>query len=329
MTNSTGVIVARFQTDDLHEGHKKLINYVASKHRQVIIFLGVGRTPNNASNPLTFEARRAMVHQYVDDVMQYYINDFDRELIKIVELVNERYNEAWSAKLDDLIELHAIYQDDVALYSGRDGFAPYYTGEYNVHLVGFTESASATARRNDLIEHPNFESREFRAGIIYAMNTKHFQTYRTVDMALMFDPGGMDPMEVLLVRKPNESKWRFPGGFVEEEKNETFTEAASRELYEETGAHSEDPWELIQDFPMPGEWRIKNQKGVSHSTMLLKGWAMTRRAMAADDVAEVKWFTVNEAYEHRHDLIMEEHIPLIEHRTFQKHIRHSPQEINA
>jgi bifunctional NMN adenylyltransferase/nudix hydrolase len=312
MTNSTGVIVARFQTDELHEGHKKLITHVVMRNKHVLIFLGVGRTPNNATNPLTFKVRAEMVLDYVDS-MSNNVPEFSTVTFQALELVNERYNDAWSKKLDGLIEEHAIYPDDVTLYSGRDGFAPYYTGDYNVEVVNFGVDHSSSTRREELVHNPRYHSADWRAGVIYAMNTKHFQTYRTVDMALIYDPGGMDPMEVLLVRKPNETKWRFPGGFVEEEKNETFAQAAARELYEETGARSEDPWELIQDFPMPDEWRIKNQKGVSHSTMLLKGWAMTRHAEAADDVADARWCILVDVVQRRDSLIMEEHRPLFAH----------------
>ena len=37
----TGIIVGRFQVDDLHEGHKNFIDAVIKAHPRVIIFLGI------------------------------------------------------------------------------------------------------------------------------------------------------------------------------------------------------------------------------------------------------------------------------------------------
>ncbi len=39
--NATGVIIARFQTPFLHEGHKALIQSVKENHKKIVIVLGV------------------------------------------------------------------------------------------------------------------------------------------------------------------------------------------------------------------------------------------------------------------------------------------------
>jgi ADP-ribose pyrophosphatase YjhB (NUDIX family) len=307
-SNMVGVIVARFQIDELSPGHRKLITEVAALHDELIIILGVGRTPNNATNPLSYEARKVMVEQYIEGLRQY-VPRWKTLKVQIASLVNERYNDVWSQKLDTLT--NSLTDRAFVYYTGRDGFKQWYSGLHEVLEIDTGIECSATQRRLEIIESPNFADPKFRAGIIYAMNTKPFQTYRTVDMALIYAPGEGKGLEILLGRKKNEKGWRLPGGFVEEERNETFAQAAAREMYEETGAISETGWKLAIDFPMPDEWRIKYQRGVSHSTMLLVGWAMTREAKAADDLSEVKWMKLAAASTQQEDDIMPEHRPLI------------------
>jgi nicotinamide mononucleotide adenylyltransferase len=56
-----GVIVGRFQTHYLHEGHLDLISHVLENHSQVIIMLGISRKQNSKRNPLDFATRKLMI----------------------------------------------------------------------------------------------------------------------------------------------------------------------------------------------------------------------------------------------------------------------------
>ena len=47
-----GVIIGRFQTNKLHEGHINLISHVLSNHKKTIILLGVSRVQNTKKNPI-------------------------------------------------------------------------------------------------------------------------------------------------------------------------------------------------------------------------------------------------------------------------------------
>lgn len=55
-----GVIIGRFQTNKLHEGHINLISHVLSNHKKTIILLGVSRVQNTKKNPLDFASRKAI-----------------------------------------------------------------------------------------------------------------------------------------------------------------------------------------------------------------------------------------------------------------------------
>jgi len=56
-----GVIVGRFQTPFLHEGHWEIINYVTYKHPRVFVFLGQSPLKCTQNDPLDFNTRRAMI----------------------------------------------------------------------------------------------------------------------------------------------------------------------------------------------------------------------------------------------------------------------------
>ena len=70
---------------------------------------------------------------------------------------------------------------------------------------------------------------QYRAGIVAAQANRFATAYQCVDLAIVDDVG-----RILMGRKPNETKWRFIGGF--SDPNSPSLEAdARREAAEETG----------------------------------------------------------------------------------------------
>ncbi|MBX9628385.1 MAG: NUDIX hydrolase [Gemmataceae bacterium] len=96
--------------------------------------------------------------------------------------------------------------------------------------------------------------------------------------------------KVLLIRRKNEpfaGKWAFPGGFVDE--GETLTEAARRELLEETGT-SVGELEQLYTAGDPG----RDPRGWTVSVVYLARVDAERlKPKAADDAAEVGWFPLD------------------------------------
>lgn len=96
--------------------------------------------------------------------------------------------------------------------------------------------------------------------------------------------------EILLVRRanqPNQGLWAVPGGKVEY--GETLAEAATREVKEETGL-------LVQLDEII--WVGESISDDHHLVLIdFLGQAVGGDLQAADDASELKWVTIEDAYE--------------------------------
>src|SRR3954471_19302784 len=129
-----GIIVGRFQTPRLHQGHKELINRVAKNHKRLLIFLGVSPNKRSRRDPLDFEARRLMI-----------LEDFPVACIQ--PLSDMKDDNSWSVQLDGKItELYPFSK--VRLYGGRDSFLAHYRGKFPTTEIEANIYHSATSLRD-------------------------------------------------------------------------------------------------------------------------------------------------------------------------------------
>lgn len=293
-----GVLVARCQVDELHEGHLALFREVKARHNRVILFLGQKTIGSTYNNPLDYETRKAMVQAKFPDFFISPLSDTQGDM-------------QWSLNLDARIAEIADY-GDVTLYGGRDSFVPHYKGKYKpVELtlpqtvLGHSGTDIRARLTNTVIEDP-----AFRAGVIYALTNLRPQCKATVDIVITHHkllPGdgtrqnsmNME-LNFLLGRKPGVDKWQFIGGF-SEPKTPTYEEDAAREAKEETGLDVTNVT-FIGSALVP-DWRWKGEPD-QIKTLIFTGSSDTMDAVASDDIAEVKWFP---AHLLKEDLFTETH----------------------
>jgi len=282
-----GIIVGRFHLPELHEAHIDLIESVLSRHPKVIIFLGVSPIKVSKKNPLDFESRKQMILEKFPKVNVLYMRD-------------EREDAIWSAKLDSQIRDLIGPRQSACLYGGRDSFIPHYKGKFDVIELEPTVYVSATAIRQKVSNEVQ-ASADFRAGAIWATNQKYPTCYPTVD-AIIHDVANK---RILLGRKPNETKYRFIGGFAEPN-SESYELDASREIREETGIEVSFPVYIgsckIKD------WRYRDSED-QIKTLLFYTEYLFGSPQPNDDIDEVKWFSIDTLTP---DSIVEEHRPLLE-----------------
>lgn len=210
-----GVIVARFQVHRLHEGHREIIDYALARHDRVLIVLGASEVRATTRNPLDIPARRFMVKESYPQVEVAYIDDVGN-------------NAAWSAKLDQIIASKTRHESAI-LYGSRDSFIRHYEGDLPTRTLEATKIVSGTTIRNEVSQAGAKASEDWRAGAIWSAMYRYPTAFSAVDLAIV------SADSVLLVRKQNETLWRFPGGFVDPEWDDCDEAAAVREGREETG----------------------------------------------------------------------------------------------
>jgi len=269
-----GVIIGRFQIDELHIAHTQLIEEVLKRHKRCIIFIGINPTLGTKKHPLDFSNRKIMIQTKFPNVI-------------VCPLKDCKNDEVWAKKLDEKIEeIYSIGKP--CLYGGRDSFIEHYTpyGKYDAYEFPTHDYRPATEVRKE-IGKEIIDSSDFRRGIIYSTQNMYPRTHLTVDIAIT------DGKMVLFGKKPNENKYRFPGGFVDQ--NETLEEAVRRECQEEADIALEGDINYICSVPIQ-DWRYKNS-GDTVLTAFFQSELTFGGAKAGDDLESIKFFNLKDIQE--------------------------------
>jgi bifunctional NMN adenylyltransferase/nudix hydrolase len=269
---NTGVIIARFQTPYLHEGHKYLLNEIQQKHNRIVVVLGVSPVKGSRRNPFDFYTREKLLKQYMPELVVLPLADHPSDI-------------SWSKQLDAL--LHSAFPlESFVLYGSRDSFIPAYTGHYSTIALPEAGDHSATAIR-DSNSDKVLDTVDFRMGINYAYHNVYPKAYPTVDVAVLRE----NNTEVLLGKKSTSAKWRFPGGFVDPT-DSNYEAAARRELTEECGALETGDMHYVGSAQID-DWRYRSETDKILTT-LFKTELLFGNPKANDDLEDLAWFPVNE-----------------------------------
>lgn len=269
-----GVIVARLQVPELHEGHRYLIDCVLEQVDHVLLVLGTSSLDGKVHvKPLPFESRKLMVEEI-----------YSTQVVTVVPLGDIPSNdEAWSQQLDALINQYADSYQEVRLYGSRDSFIKYYVGGFECVEVDQLEGFSGTDMRQAISKQipVNYDQ---RIGAIWATQQPYPTAYTTVDIAIFNE----DFSQIRLARKPFETKYRFVGGFVDPS-DISYAHAAYRELQEETGIAVDgvSAMKYIGDFPInDGRYAGTGHSIKTNFFYVQQQWG----GRPMDDIEELRWF---------------------------------------
>ena len=261
-----GVVVARFQTDNLTEGQIQLLHTVQERHPKVVVFLGISPLMGTRNNPLDFQSRKLMIEAAFPEIIVLYINDVNNDL-------------AWSRNLDEQIASVAKGQK-VVLYGSRDSFIPHYRGRNSTVELNASMNMSATDVRRHVASHVK-DSPDFRKGAIWQAYNAFPTSFSTVDVAVLNEDG----TQVLIGKKPHEILWRFPGGFTDVG-SDSDEEDARREVMEETNVEIAD---LRYLFSMKmRDWRYRGEVDCCRTHFFTAKYVYGAPT-AGDDLDKVKW----------------------------------------
>ncbi len=283
-----GIIVGRFQVPYLTSAHIELIDSVVANHPKVIMFLGLAPVLVTRNNPLDFDTRKKMILDRYPDITVLYIKDIPSDKV-------------WTNKLDEQIS-DMVPNQSATLYGGRDGFISHYNGKFKTVELEAKQFVSGTELRNSISKSVK-QTQDFRTGVIWAAYNQYPKVYTTVDIAIMSEKED----EVLLGRKPNETKYQFIGGFTTPD-SECFEYDAVREASEETGAALGN-MEYICSMKI-NDWRYRNEVD-KIKTVFFKSKYIFGPLKAGDDIAEIRWFKMSDLVGTGLNQIMDGHKPLL------------------
>lgn len=278
---NVGVVIGRFQTPILHDGHLGLIQHAFDSHTKVILFLGVPKITDSNYDPLDYMTRRLMIQSHFPN-------------LTILPVEDNRSDFEWSKSIDNQIRI-STGDSKAIIYGSRDSFIGHYHGVNVVVELDPISLHNSTELRATAVK-TIINSDDWRNGVIYGIGKQRPVTYPTVDITAY-----NEKKQILLCKKPNESGYRFIGGFVDRT-DASYEIAAKREFYEETGGCEIDDIKYIASGQI-NDWRYKKSKSGIMTTLFL-GKFIFGALKASDDIEKIMWVNPFEIDEQD---IMEEH----------------------
>ncbi len=286
MHTDVGVIIARFQTPDLHAGHHFLLNYVIGHHTNTLVLIGDPPLPLKQRNPLDYEARAVMVSRSFPDVVVGRLEDCSSD-------------EIWSQRVDELINTYFPSKPAI-LYGSRDSFIPHYSGRHKCEIVPPPENLkhlTATDLREGI---GVLGTRDFRIGMIYASKLPFPTSYQVADVAVIDETH----KTILLGQKAGDGdKYRFIGGFVDPT-DVSLERAAKREVTEETCGLETADYVYLGSARI-NDWRYEGCQD-KVMTAFFKAKYIFGHPKASDDIERLAWIPLGDLDK----VLIKEHLPL-------------------
>jgi len=282
-----GVIVGRFQTNNLTDAHLHILEQLKNNHERMVIFIGItDGTIGTKKNPLGYHERFQMLKHYYEDAL-------------IAPLQDHMSDEEWSKELDKQIR-KLIPKGSVIIYGGRDSFIEHYSGNFDTYEIQPISNISATHVRSEISKKP-LNSPDFRSGIIYSCQQRYPQVFPTVDIAI-YRKDGKD-IEVLM---GDRGGWRFFGGFVDVSDN-SLEEAAIREGHEEVDVEFDHNLEYVCSMHIE-DHRYSRPDEIIMTTLFcaqyIYGGATPKEEFEHIEWIPLKWESFHKLY-NRHKILFE------------------------
>jgi bifunctional NMN adenylyltransferase/nudix hydrolase len=224
------------------------------------------------NNPLDFAARKQMIQEVYPDIDVVYLKD-------------NKSDEIWSEKLDEIIRDLIGPNLSAVLYGSRGSFITSYTGRFTTLELESTRFISGSEIR-DRISKKAKPSYDWRAGAIWQAYNQYRKVWATVDAAIW----KRSKDEILLAKKPGENGYRFVGGFSDSNSN-SYEEDVIREVKEETGLIVNNP-RYIGSFKID-DWRYRSEVDCIKTLFFIVEFDENQSAVANDDISEARWFKFN------------------------------------
>lgn len=343
MKKKVAIYIGRFAP--LHEGHIETIKYCNENYDKTLILIGSKNKRRTIKNPFPIEMIESWCKNNSDEnTTTVAINDY---------LYSDN---KWIAQIEDLVQsLYSKDEHDYYITGHEKDASSYYLKIFPTWRVDllpeFDNGISATYIRNnyfvddqifsvtkkvciaphvpEIVLNDMIKFRETQAfrdlmeeKAYFEREDKKFEIYPYKD-TLKFncsDAVVVCDGNVLLIerkRAPGKGTWALPGGFVN--KNETYEQAAIRELFEETSLKLPEKVlkgslkrSKIFDNPKRNEGipRITNAFYFEIQPDYKNGYPKLPKVKGTDDAVNAKWVSLADV---RHMVLFDDHSDIIDH----------------
>ena len=334
------VFIGRFAP--LHNGHIENIKFCQENYDETIVLVGSGNKRRTTKNPFAFSIIKKWINQVNPNAFVVSINDYIYNDYKWISQVQEICYGIIPRSQDVEFTIVGHEKDNTSFYLDMfPTWKVYKTPE-------FADGISATEIRDLMFCNKRIALKSFCenkmplsiiADIITFMDTENFKELLQEDKyfkgeeqkfslypypdTLKFncsDAVVVCEGHVLLIERkvaPGKGTWALPGGFVNT--NETYEQAAIRELFEETSLKI--PEKVLKGsmkgskiFDNPnrniGIPRISNAFYFTIAPDYKNGFAKLPKIKGADDAANARWVSL---YEVKNLVLFDDHSDIIEY----------------
>ena len=338
------IYIGRFATK--HTGHDETIKYCLTNYDATFVFIGSANKRRTLKNPFP----TSMIEDWILDEFEKYkihvksINDYlysdNKWIAQIEDYVYSFYNKdeyeftivghekdntsyylkifpTWRVDLlpefdngisATYIRNNYFVQDQIFSVTKDTCIKPHVSERVLEDLIKFRD----TQAFKDLMEEQSYFEREDKKFEIYPY--KDTLKFNCSDAVVVCDGN------VLLIerkRAPGKGTWALPGGFVN--KNETYEQAAIRELFEETSLKIPEKVlkgslkrSKIFDSPKRNEGipRITNAFYFEIHPDMKNGYPKLPKVKGTDDAVNAQWFSLAEV---RHMVLFDDHSDIIDY----------------
>lgn len=339
------IYIGRFAP--LHKGHEETIQYCLSNYDETVVFIGSGNKRRTLKNPFStdmiedwivnkFEKYKFFVktindylysdNKWIAQIEDYVYSRFDKNKYEFTIVGHEKDNSSYYLKIFPTwkVDLTPEFDNGISATYIRNTIFMEDDRHFSVMFESLCKKHLSDNVIKDIIEFR--KTQDFKdlmeEGKYFEKEDKKFENYPYKD-TLKFncsDAVVVCDGNVLLIerdRAPGKGTWALPGGFVNT--NETYEQAAIRELFEETCLKI--PQKVLKGslkrskiFDNPkrnmGIPRITNAFYFEIQPDYKNGYPKLPKIKGSDDASNAKWVSLSES---RHMILFDDHADIIDH----------------
>jgi bifunctional NMN adenylyltransferase/nudix hydrolase len=328
----TLVLIGRFQP--FHTAHLLLAHRATANCKQLIFIVGSANQPRTYKNPFTFKERYDMIRQATGGLAI---------TIQIEANPDTIYNDqAWAVRVQALVAKHTKPGDKVGIIGHKKDPSSFYLDmfpQWGFEEVELLEPLDATDIRNlyfkrdvnmkfikavvpattyDLLGEfnntPEYEQ-VIREREFLVENAKQYAGLKYPPIFVTADAVVMQSGHVLMIRRraePGKNLMALPGGYVNAATDKSVTDAAIRELREETMIKVPEAvlrGSIVRSKVYDAIDRSPRGRLITHAVLIRLPDGELPRVKGSDDAIKAKWVPISEI---RSEETFEDHYEIIQ-----------------